>query len=96
MEVLKNRLKMRNSEKRDDISLRLNVVKDEIRQSKEYDYIIINDDIIAAGKMIESIIMAERHFKSDHNGSGVENEHSLAANSVKSEKVFDEIIIEKV
>lgn len=95
MKVLRKRLEMRNSEKKDDISLRLNVVKYEIQKSKEYDYIIINDDMDAAGKTIESIIIFERNFKSNDSAPTLTNEHSLAAERVKSDKIFDEIITKR-
>lgn len=95
MEVLENRLKMRNSEKKDDISLRLNVVKYEIEQSKEYDYIIINDDMNTAGKIIESIIIFERNSKSKELNTDKIKKLALIADGARSNKIYDEIIAKK-
>lgn len=95
MDVLEKRLKMRNSEKRDDITLRLYVVKDEIQQSKEYDYIIINDDMDSAGKMIEAIVKFERAKNLNGSTNKVKSETSSKVDSARSEKVFNEIIVKK-
>ena len=92
IELLENRLKKRNSDKKEDISLRMNVVKDEIRQSQKYDYIIINDDIESAKRAILSIIISERNEK---NSQKLINESLEISKELKSEKIFYNEVVDR-
>ncbi len=57
--VLNERLKGRSTESKKDIEKRLKRVKIELSSSKEYDYIVVNDDFSQALEKIKSIILAE-------------------------------------
>lgn len=60
LEELENRLRNRGTEHDDDVALRLSNAHEEMAARKEYDYIIVNDDIArAAGDMV-AILRAER------------------------------------
>jgi guanylate kinase len=59
LEELEKRLKQRKEEI-DTIKMRLNKVKEEISQYKNYDYLVINDDVDKAVKEILCIITAEK------------------------------------
>ncbi len=53
MEELENRLRSRGTESEDDIKKRLDIAKGEVERSKDYDFIVINDDLdIASDKVI--------------------------------------------
>lgn len=57
---LTNRLKGRGTETDDKIEKRLNTAKTELQFAKEFDYIIINDDLKKAKNELCSILTAER------------------------------------
>lgn len=57
---LKNRLINRNTETDDIILKRLDVAKEEIKFSKEYDYIIVNHSIDDCVKTIQCVIESQR------------------------------------
>lgn len=59
-EVLSERLTERNTESIENLQLRLNNAKKEVEEVYEFDYIIINDDILKATIDLKSIILAER------------------------------------
>ncbi len=53
MEELENRLRSRGTESEDDIKKRLDIARGEVERSKDYDFIVINDDLdIASDKVI--------------------------------------------
>lgn len=58
---LKERLVKRKKDSRDTIEKRLKNARDELLWAKQYDYIVLNDRVSNAVKMIESIIDAENH-----------------------------------
>jgi guanylate kinase len=60
MGALKERLGKRKSESDDEIKRRLKRAKGEIAEYKNYDYIVINDDLKRALKELESIIISTR------------------------------------
>lgn len=93
IEVLQKRLLKRNSEKRNDIDLRLNKVKYEIAKSKGYDYIIINDDMKKAAKTIESIILFEK--RSSETGNRKNNEIEEIACGSRSINIYNNIILKR-
>ena len=59
MEILEKRLRNRATDTEESIQLRLETARAEIRQSKNYDYIIVNDVIENAVNDLVSIIRAE-------------------------------------
>jgi guanylate kinase len=60
MEELKNRIVGRGTESESDIEKRYENAFKELEYIKEYEYMVINDEVIAAVEKIESIIMAEK------------------------------------
>ena len=57
---LSRRLKNRGTETEEDICRRLKIAEDEIQRAKEYNYIVINDDLSVCVNDVLSIIKAER------------------------------------
>lgn len=57
---LAKRTKLRARESRGEMQKRLAFAKTELSFAKEYDYIIVNDDLLKALKDLESIIIAKR------------------------------------
>lgn len=60
MHTLMERLRDRRSDTPEEINRRLQVARMEIQNFKDYDYIIINDEIKKAVRDLESIILSER------------------------------------
>jgi guanylate kinase len=63
LSVLRSRLERRMSntkERQEDIERRLARARDEMKHYKNYDYVIVNDDLKSALKQFESIMTAER------------------------------------
>ena len=58
VEELERRLRGRNTETEDAIQRRLSIVKTELKLSKEYDYIVVNDVVENAAVKISAIIDA--------------------------------------
>ena len=58
MEVLENRLRSRGTEDEADILKRLEIARDEIRKSVDYDYFVVNEDIEKAADDVLTIIRA--------------------------------------
>jgi guanylate kinase len=58
MEVLENRLRSRGTEDEEDIQRRLEIARDEIRKSVDYDYFVVNEDIDCASDDVLTIIRA--------------------------------------
>lgn len=59
-EILQKRLIERQTEDEDDLFIRLNNAKKEVKEVVEFDYVIINDDVEKATENLKSIILAER------------------------------------
>jgi guanylate kinase len=59
--ILKERLIKRNTESEDFVKQRLERSVAELSFAKEYDYIIVNDELEIAYQAIKSIIVAEEH-----------------------------------
>ncbi len=57
--VLKNRLRKRASESMADLRLRLSVAKREIKEARQYTYVVVNDDLKKALKKLEHILQSE-------------------------------------
>ena len=54
---LKNRLEKRNQNTREELEKRLNSFEEEVKHWKDYDYIIINENLETCFKQIENIIL---------------------------------------
>ncbi len=59
LRVLEERLRLRSTETERAIQDRLKLARKEIRAAKEYDYIIVNDDVEWAVQELKGIILAE-------------------------------------
>lgn len=59
-QVLSKRLIERNTENREDLTVRLNNAKEEVKRFSEFDYIVVNDEIEKAAADLKAIILAER------------------------------------
>lgn len=60
IKVLQKRLRDRMSDSDDTIKERLAEAKDEMKNYRNYDYVIVNDDIKSASSELESIVRAAR------------------------------------
>lgn len=58
---LKKRLKGRGSESEESLEKRLSWAAEEIEKSKNYDYLLINDELEIAYSVLKSILVAEEH-----------------------------------
>ena len=63
LDILKERLQKRSPNDKMNIDLRLKKAAEEIQRCRDYDFIIINDDLKKAIKEIEAIIVAQRANK---------------------------------
>ena len=61
LEELKTRLVGRHTETEKDIKLRMDRIEYELSKSKDYDYVVMNDDVINAVEKIEKIIIKEKN-----------------------------------
>lgn len=68
METLRERLEKRMSNSPDEIEVRMKRAVDEIREYKNYDYVIVNNDIEKALEELKAIVTAEskKTDKADH------------------------------
>lgn len=56
---MEHRLRGRHTEDEETIKKRLDLVKIELERSKQYDYIVVNDDLERAVSEIENIARSE-------------------------------------
>ena len=56
MEELEKRLRLRGTESEDDIKRRLDIAKNEMEKSVDYDYLVVNDDIDLASDNVLDIV----------------------------------------
>ena len=59
-DVLQKRLRGRNADQEEEIQRRLARAREEIAEYRQYDYVIINEDLEDAVRDLESILFAER------------------------------------
>lgn len=59
-EALAQRLRSRNTEKPEQLKLRLKNSFDEVKRNSEFEYVVINDSVADAVRRLESIIVGER------------------------------------
>jgi len=91
LEILEQRLRDRKSEEDEDISVRLGIVKEEVACLKFYDYIIINDDMNAAAKRMEAVILSQR----DENVEGARRNMLAVAQDLKRENIYAPSFLKK-
>ena len=60
IKVLEERLRRRGTESEEHIQRRLKNATEEIRHSRDYDYLVVNDDLAAATARMIEIIRTER------------------------------------
>lgn len=60
MDELKDRIIKRGTETESDILKRLKTAYEELNYAKEYDYLVVNDELLDAVGKVESIITAEK------------------------------------
>jgi len=60
IEALKERLRKRGANDKKDVDLRMKKAVEEIMRCREYDFIVVNDDLTQAVREIEAIILSER------------------------------------
>ena len=58
MQVLEDRIRRRATESEDDINRRLEIAKNEILRSADYDFVVVNDNLDEASNNVLSIIKA--------------------------------------
>jgi guanylate kinase len=63
-EVLAERLRARERDLSGNVERRLAIACEEVRQYRDFDYVIINDRLDDALALLEAIILAERHRRS--------------------------------
>jgi guanylate kinase len=68
-EVLRERLLARQTETPDDLQIRLRNSKAEVGRWKEFDYVIINDEINRASIDLQSVFLAERLRRGRQSGN---------------------------
>ena len=56
MEELEQRLRSRGTEGESDIKKRLEIAEEEIGHSKDYDYLVVNDDLEKASENVLDIL----------------------------------------
>ncbi len=59
-EILKKRLTERNTESIEDLTIRLNNAKTEVKEVFKFDYVVVNGEIEKAAEDLKAIILAER------------------------------------
>lgn len=59
-EDLRQRLTIRKGDSPDEIRRRLNMAREEVKEYRIYDYLIINDDFVIALERLKSIIISSR------------------------------------
>jgi guanylate kinase len=60
LEILHERLKRRSAQDDTNIGLRMEKAVEEIEKCRDYDFLIINDDLKKAAREVEAIIVAQR------------------------------------
>jgi len=60
LEVLRRRLEDRKGDAPDEIARRLKKARDEVKNYRDYAYVIINEDFKSAVRQLEAIVLAER------------------------------------
>ena len=61
LQELKNRIVGRGTETQEEIDKRFSCAFEEIKQIENYDYFIVNEDVVKSAKEVESIISSEKN-----------------------------------
>ena len=61
LSILQNRLRKRGTDMKKDIHKRIRQARRELREAFHYDYVVINDSVESAVRIIKHIINAEKH-----------------------------------
>lgn len=77
LQELRKRITGRGTDTEADINKRLKCAHDEMLLSDNYDYIIVNDDIISAADKVQSIISAEKCRACRFDISNLNNEEEI-------------------
>lgn len=59
-QILRERLILRRTESEEDLALRLKNAHEEVKRYEEFNYVIVNDDVIKATADLQAIIWAEK------------------------------------
>jgi guanylate kinase len=60
LDALEQRLRQRNADNEASMRARLSIAPMEMAQYRDYDYVIVNDDLKAATQKLQAIILADR------------------------------------
>ena len=60
MQEVKRRIKMRGDESNEQILSRFKVAYNEINQYNNYNYVVVNDDLLESVRKVESILISEK------------------------------------
>jgi guanylate kinase len=71
-EVLRDRLILRRTESEENLALRLRNAHTEVKRYKEFDYVVINDEVLKASTDLQAVILAER-LKRERQDYNVQN-----------------------
>jgi guanylate kinase len=71
LEVLERRLRGRSKDSEGAIQRRLQVAREEVEAFTEYDFVVVNDELMAAVERLRSIVVAKR-ASLDHMRAGAE------------------------
>jgi guanylate kinase len=71
LEVLERRLRGRSKDSETAVQRRLQVAREEVEAFTEYDFVVVNDELMAAVERLRSIVMAKR-ASLEHMRSGAE------------------------
>lgn len=63
MDELEKRLRLRGTESEDDIKRRLDIAKNEMEKSVDYDYLVINDEVDLASENVLDIVKKLNSFE---------------------------------
>jgi guanylate kinase len=58
--ILEQRLRGRSKDTEDAMQRRLAVAREEVRSFDEYDFIVVNDELVTAVDRLHAIVLAER------------------------------------
>lgn len=65
-EELEARLRKRNTDRKDQVDLRLKEARRELEAADEYDYLVVNDDLDGAVTELKSVLEAERQKRQEN------------------------------
>ena len=60
LDELEHRVRNRGTDSEEQLAIRINSARDEIKKAVNYDYVVVNDTVEEAAKKLQTIILAER------------------------------------